>query len=238
MGYVELWWARRCPAPVEHDRPVPSDHDVRRLKIHMEDAISAIEGGREVLWRGDLVQALVQLGQEPGEVRKSVRLTSSKIEQARALDPLELHVRALHSVDLWCWVPMGADVNHDRRFGSRVLASPISAKDAGGAQLEHISVSPPTEQASKLIHANGLSHTRSTRIDIVAADCVSPWCRRVRPKPVVGDTLSGTKATRHGTLLDTSSVRGVPSAAERAVIYATEIVLPLARSKHSAVRVR
>ena len=160
MGDVELWGPRRCPAPVEHDRPVPSDHDVRRLKIQMEDAISAIEGGREVLWRGDLVQAMVQLGQEPGEVRKPVRVTGSKIEQARALDPLELHVRTLDSVDLGCWVPMGADVIHHRRLGSRLLASPISAEDAGGAQLEHISVSPLTEQASKLIHDNwSIPHT-------------------------------------------------------------------------------
>lgn len=70
--------------------------------------------------------------------------------------------------------------------GAVVLASPISAKDAGGAQLEHISVSPLTEQASKLIHANGLSHTRSTRIDTAAVNCVSPWCLGRHPCPELG----------------------------------------------------
>lgn len=182
MGDIELGGPRRCPAPVEHDRPVPSHHDVRRLKIQMEDPISEIEGGREVLWRGDLVQALVQFGQEPGEVRNPVRLTTSKIEQTGALDPLKLHVRAFHSVDLRCWVPMGADVIHHRRLRGRLLASPISAEDAGGAQLEHISVSSLTEQTSKLVHDNGLSQVaEAPSVAHRAGDrghCEMGMCRR------------------------------------------------------------
>jgi hypothetical protein len=81
-----------------------------------------------------------------------VRLAGDHVQQSRAIDAFEFHVRAVDPVHLRDWVTVGADVLHDGRLRCRLLPGPVPAQNPGAAQLEHVSVPAPAQQTSRLLH--------------------------------------------------------------------------------------
>jgi hypothetical protein len=64
----------------------------------MEDAISAAERPPQILWSHDLVELLVEAGEQAREVTEPMRGAGEHVEEHRAVDALELHLGAVDAV--------------------------------------------------------------------------------------------------------------------------------------------